>query len=41
MDNPETQTILSTREKRKTNKTKNGQPRDTVNIRHKTEEEDK
>jgi hypothetical protein len=41
MDNPETQAILSTRQRRKTNKTKNGQPRDTGNIKHKTEEEDK
>jgi uncharacterized SAM-binding protein YcdF (DUF218 family) len=29
MDNPETQAILSTRHRRKTNKTKNGQPGDT------------
>jgi hypothetical protein len=29
MDNPEAQAILSTRQRRKTNKTKNGQPRDT------------
>jgi hypothetical protein len=41
MNNPETQAILGTRQRRKTNKTKNGQHRDTGNIRHKTEEEDK
>ena len=41
MDNPETQAILSTRQRRKTNKTKNGQPRDTGNIKHKIQEEDK
>jgi hypothetical protein len=41
MDNPETQAILSTRQKRKTNKTKNGQHRDTGNIGHKTQDEDK
>jgi hypothetical protein len=29
MDNPETQAILGTRHRTKTNKTKNGQPRDT------------
>jgi hypothetical protein len=29
MDNPETQAILGTRQRRKTNKTKNGQPRNT------------
>jgi hypothetical protein len=32
MDNPETQAIISTRQRRKTNKTKNGQPKDTGNI---------
>jgi hypothetical protein len=41
MDNPETYAILGTRDKTKTNKTKNGQPRDTSNIRHKTQDEDK
>jgi hypothetical protein len=41
MDNPETQAILGTRHRTKTNKTKNGQPRDTGNIKHKTEEENK
>jgi hypothetical protein len=41
MDNPETHAILSTRHRTKTNNTKNGQPRDTGNIKHKTEEEDK
>jgi hypothetical protein len=41
MDNPEKQAILSTRQRRKTNKTKNGQPRDTGNIGHKTQDEDK
>jgi hypothetical protein len=41
MDNPETQAILGTRHRMKTNKTKNEQPRDTGNIKHKTEEEDK
>ena len=41
MDNPETQAILDIRHKRKTNKTKNGQPRNTGNIKHKTEDEDK
>jgi hypothetical protein len=41
MDNTETQAILSTRHRRKTNKTKNGQPRDTGNIEHKTQDEDK
>ena len=41
MDNPETHAILSTRPRRKTNKTKNGQHRDTGNIRHKTQDEDK
>jgi hypothetical protein len=38
MDNTETQAILSTRHRRKTNKTKNGQPRDICNIRHKTQD---
>ena len=41
MDNPETQEILSTRHRTKTNKKKNGQHRDTGNIRHKTQDEDK
>jgi hypothetical protein len=33
--------IACVSERRKTNKTKNGQPRDTGNIRHKTQDEDK
>jgi hypothetical protein len=41
MDNPETQAILGTRHRIKTNKKKNGQSRNTGNIRHKTQEEDK
>jgi hypothetical protein len=41
MDNPEKQAILGTRHRTKTNKTKNGQPRDTGNIKHKTQDEDK
>ena len=41
MDNPETQAILGTRQRRKTNKIKNEQPRDTGNISHKTQNEDK
>jgi hypothetical protein len=41
MDNTETQAILSTRQRRKTNKKKNGQHRDTGNIRHKRKDEDK
>ena len=41
MDNPETQAILGIRHRTKKNKTKNGQPRNTGNIKHKTEEEDK
>ena len=41
MDNTKTQAILGTRHKTKTNKTKNGQPRDTGNIKHKAEEENK
>jgi hypothetical protein len=41
MDNTKTQAILGTRHRRKKNKTKNGQPRDTGNIKHKTQEEDK
>jgi hypothetical protein len=41
MDNTETQEILGTRQRRKTNKKKNGQPRETGNIKHKTEDEDK
>ena len=36
MDNPETQAILGTRHKTKTNKTENGQPRDTDNINNST-----
>ena len=38
MDNPEIQAILGTRHRMKTNKTKNGQPRNTGNIRHKTQD---
>jgi hypothetical protein len=41
MDNPETQAILSTRQRRKTNKKKNGQHRDTGNIGHETQDEEK
>jgi hypothetical protein len=41
MDNTETQAILSTRHRTKTNKKKNGQPRDICNIRHKTQDEEK
>jgi hypothetical protein len=41
MDNTETQAILGIRHRTKTNKTKNGQPRDTGKIRHKTQDEDK
>ena len=41
MDNTDTEAILGTRDNTKTNKTKNGQPRDTSNIRHKTQDEDK
>ena len=41
MDNPETQAILGTRHRMKTNKTENGQPRDAGNIGHKTQDEDK
>ena len=41
MDNPETQAILGIRHRTKTNKTKNGQHRDTGKIRHKTQDEDK
>jgi hypothetical protein len=41
MDNTKTQAILSTRYRTKTNKTKNGQSRDTGNIKHKTQDEDK
>jgi hypothetical protein len=33
--------ILGTRHRTKTNKTKNGQPRATGSIKHKTEEEEK
>ena len=40
MDNPETQAILGTMHRTETNKTKNGQPRDTGNIGHKTQDED-
>ena len=38
MDNPETQAILGTRHRTKTNKTENGQPRDTGNIRRKKQD---
>ena len=41
MDNPETQAIMGTGHRTKTNKIKNGQPRDTGNIVHKTQDEDK
>ena len=41
MDNPETQAILGIRHRTKINKTKNGQPGDTGNIRHTTQDEDK
>ena len=41
MDNTKTKAILGTRHRRKTNKKKNGQPRDTCNIGHKTQDEDK
>ena len=41
MDNPETQAILSTRHRTKTNKKKNGQHRDRGTIRHKTQDQDK
>ena len=41
MDNPEIQAILGTRQRRKTNKKKNGQPRETGNIEYKTHDEDK
>jgi hypothetical protein len=41
MDNTETQAILGTRHRTKTNKTKNGQHRDTGNIRHKTQVQNK
>jgi hypothetical protein len=41
MDNPEKQAILGTRHRTKTNKTKNGQHKDTGNIRQKTQDEDK
>ena len=40
MDNTETYAILGTRHRTKTNK-KNRQYRDTVNIRHKTQDEEK
>jgi hypothetical protein len=39
--NQETQAIIGTRHRMKTNKTKNGQPRETGNIRHNTQDEDK
>ena len=41
MDNPETKAILGTRHRTKTNKTKNGQTRDTCNIGHETQDEEK
>jgi hypothetical protein len=41
MDNLETWATLGTRHRMKTNKTKNEQPRDTDNIKHKTQDEDK
>ena len=41
MDNTKTQAILGTRHRRKKNKTKNGQPRDTCNIGHETQDEEK
>ena len=41
MDNTETQAILGTRHRTKTNKTKNGQHSDRGNIGHKTQDEDK
>ena len=41
MDNTETEAIWGTRHRTKTNETKNGLPRDTGNIRHKTQDEDK
>ena len=41
MDNTETEAILGTRNRTKTNKTKNRQHRDTGNIKHKTQDEDK
>jgi hypothetical protein len=41
MDNPEKQAILGTRHRTKTNKTKNGQHKDTGNIKHKIQDEDK
>jgi hypothetical protein len=41
MDNTETQAILGTRHRTKTNKTKNGQHRDRGNIKHKIQDEDK
>ena len=40
MDNPETQAILGTRHRTKTNKKKNGQHRVTGNIGHKKQDED-
>jgi hypothetical protein len=41
MDNPETHAILGTRHRTKKNKKKNEQYRDTGNIRHKTQDEEK
>jgi hypothetical protein len=41
MDNTETEAILGSRHRMKTNKTKNGQHRDRSNIRHKTQDKDK
>ena len=41
MDNPEPQAILGTRHRTKSYKTKNGQLRDTGNLGHKTQDEDK
>jgi hypothetical protein len=41
MDNPETHAILGTRHRTKKNKKKNEQHRDTGNIRHKTQDEEK
>ena len=41
MDNTETEAILGTRHRMKTNKTENEQPRERSNIRHKTQDKDK
>ena len=41
MDTPETRETLDTRHRTKTNKAKNGHSRDTRNIGHKTQNEDK